>query len=60
MILIHKANRIRVMRMAENMDEITPTEMVTENPLIGPDPMRKRQSAAANVVRLASIIVPVA
>jgi hypothetical protein len=34
------ARSTRITIIVENMDEITPTEIVTENPFIGPEPRK--------------------
>ena len=42
------------------MEEIMPSESVTENPLIGPEPKTNKRTAAINVVTFASNIVEIA
>jgi hypothetical protein len=50
----------RVTNIAVNIDVIIPSDRVTANPLIGPDPNINKNRAANKVVKFESIMVEIA
>ena len=53
---MYRSIKSLVMINAVNTDVIIPKPKVTENPFIGPEPKKKRMTAAIIVVTFASII----
>ena len=53
---MYRSIKRRVTSKAVNTDVIIPKPNVTENPFIGPEPKKKRITAAIMVVTLASTI----